>query len=78
MSAGIQIPDKLLARKIPKHGLTKEEVIFAYGSTKLVRDLVRVGKLKGKKSGATVLFDALHIEQVWKQWMKNEFDHLLN
>lgn len=77
MSAGIQIPDHLLARKIPKHGMTKEEVFFSYGSHKLVKDLISAGKLVGKKSGATILFDADHVEQVWKQWRNNELDHLL-
>ena len=77
MSAGIQIPEHLLARRIPKFGMNKDEVIFSFGSTKLVRDLVAKGKLKAKKSGATLLFPADHVEHVWNQWVKGEFDHLL-
>lgn len=77
MSAGIQIPDHLLARKIPKHGITTEELYFSFGSHKLVRDLIAIGKLKGKKAGTTTLYDADHTEQVWKQWTHGEYDHLL-
>lgn len=77
MSVGIPVPEHLLARKIPKHGLTRDEVFFAYGSHKLVRDLISAGKLKGKKVGATTLFDADHVEQVWRDWQEGNFDHLL-
>lgn len=77
MSAGIQIPDHLLARKIPKFGMNKDEVIFSFGSTKLVRDLIAMGKLRSKKAGATLLFDSGHVEDIWKQWRDGKFDHLI-
>jgi len=78
MSAGIQIPDSLLARRIPKLGMTKDEVFFSFGSHKLARDLIALGKLVGKKAGSTTLFDANHVELIWKQWRDGDFDHLLN
>jgi hypothetical protein len=75
---GILIPEKLLARRIPKLGMNKDEVIFSYASAKLVRELISKGKLKGKKSGTTLLFDAEHVEHVWKQWQEGAFDNILS
>jgi len=74
MNTGIQIPDDLLSRRVPKLGMTTDELYFAFGSHKLVRDLISEGHLCGKKAGATTLFDAAHVTQVWGNWNDGKFD----
>lgn len=74
MNTGIQIPETLISRRVPKLGMTTDELYFAFGSHKLVRDLVSKGHLRGKKAGATTLYDANHVQNVWESWNKGEFD----
>lgn len=70
--------DEAEVREIPKHGLTLDEVGFAYGSGDLVKKLRTIGALAPCNTiGRTLLFDAGDVSRVWAEWKSGKFDRLL-
>lgn len=75
---GIQIPEKLVERRVPKHALTLEEVVFALGSEQLVVDLRRIGALEpALRRRQTILFDAGAVARVWAEVRDGRYDEAL-
>jgi hypothetical protein len=74
---GLTIPEKFLERQVPKHLLNLEEVEFALGGEKRVKDLRAIKALVGKRDGQSLVFSAGHVAEVSARYMKGEYDQLL-
>ena len=65
-------------RQVPKHGLTLDEVGFAYGAGDLVKTLREIGALvPAKNYGRTLLFDAGHVARAWAEFCAGKYDQRL-
>src|SRR5690349_16720243 len=60
-------------RQVPKLGMSLEEVIFAFGSEQLVRDLRKIGALVPDLHGRSLLFDVGHANVVWAEWRAGKY-----
>lgn len=75
MHVAIQIPENSLCRMVPKHILSKDEVVFALGgSVQRVRQLRAIGVLKGKRDGSILAFSAAHVAEVAERYLQGEYD----
>lgn len=74
---GISIPTKALEKQVPKFLLNLEEVQFAMGGEKRVKDLRAIKALKGKRDGQSLVFSAGHVAEISAKYMAGDFDELL-
>lgn len=74
---GLSIPRKMLERQVPKYLLNLEEVEFALGGEKRVKDLREIRVLQCKRDGQSLVFSVGHVADVSAKYMAGEYDELL-
>lgn len=71
MIAGVKLTESQARRVVPKYGMTREDVEFAYGSKDLVARVIKEGWLVPLKT-RPVLFDAGDVAKAWTRVQKGE------